>query len=128
MIVRPLKNFIETKGTNIPTKALDEQKHYEVIIENKHLLGRKTYFLLDDMFTEFPTEWNSRLFEVIDQNRDEWTTSKNVAGFPGTISCKAELLSLLKSDSRFFEHLVDGESDAVARFSSIFPNLNKKNS
>lgn len=123
MLVRPIKDYIRTKGTNIPIKALDNQKLYNVIIENKSFFGNKTFYLVDDMITEFPTEWQSRLFQVVDSDRKDWKTSKHVKGFSGTVSCKAELLRLLENDPRYFERLVDGESDAVKSFKLIFPNI-----
>ena len=44
MKVKPIHDFIETKGTNIPIKALDHEKQYEVIIERKSVLGKKHFF------------------------------------------------------------------------------------
>lgn len=122
MLVQPVEDYIETRGTNVPIKALGKEKKYEVIIESKSVFGRTSFYIIDDMFPNFPMEWPGKLFRTVDQRRDGWATSRHVPGFSGTVSCKVELLRILKKDRGYFEHLVDGESEAVAKFKEIFPN------
>lgn len=122
MLVQPKEDFIKTRGTNVPIKALDKRKKYEVILEVRSRFGRVSLLVVDEMHPDYPTAWPEELFLAVDDNRLGWATSRHVPGFPGTVSGKEAFLQILKRDPYYVERLVDGEGEAVSKFKEIFPN------
>lgn len=122
MKVRPKNDVTETKGTNIPIKALRSDKDYEVILIEKGVL-RTNYYVVDDMMKNFPMAWSSKLFTISEDMGEDWVKGKKLKGFTGKVYCPAALYEVMNEDGSFYENLVDGEPDAVDTFISMFPGI-----
>lgn len=126
MKVRPKNDVTETKGTNIPIKALRSDKDYEVILIEKGLLKTR-YYIVDDMMKSFPIAWSSKLFTISEGMSEDWVKGRKLRGFTGKIYCPVDLYEVMSEDRSFYEGLVDGEPSAIDTFNTIFPGVISKN-